>query len=104
MTTLPGIPPNMSLAAAISAGLIPRSLQLTGYAAPGSLPNPTVASLSSAAGANGTGPLSPALAGSGGSNNSLGTGILSIADGNLNTAIQSMQASAITTANPPQLG
>jgi hypothetical protein len=104
MTTLPGIPPNMSLAAAISAGLVPRSLQLTGYAAPGSLPNPTIASLSSAAGAQGTGPLSTANAGSGGSNNALGSAILSIPDGNLNTNMQSMSASAITTANPPQLG
>lgn len=48
--TLPGIPPNMSLAAAISAGLIPRSLQLTGYGA--GLPNPTIASLESAASTN----------------------------------------------------
>lgn len=102
MTTLPGIPPNMSLAAAISAGLIPRSLQLTGYGA--GLPNPTIASLSSAAGAQGTGPQSTASAGAGWSNCSLGTGILSIPDGNQNVAMASQPASAIVPANPPQLG
>jgi hypothetical protein len=104
MTTLPGIPPNMSLAAAISAGLVPRSLQLTGYAAPGSLPSPTIASLSSAAGTQGTGPLSTAAAGEGWSNCSVGSGILSIPDGQKNTAMLSQPASAIVPANPPQLG
>jgi hypothetical protein len=104
MTTLPGIPPNMSLLAAQSAGLVPASLQLTGYAAPGSLPSSTIASLSSAAGTQGTGPSTSMASGTGWSNRPIGSGILSIPDGNQNTAMQSQPASAITTANPPQLG
>jgi hypothetical protein len=104
MTTLPGIPPNMSALAAQSAGLLPSNLQLTGYAAPGSLPSPTVASLSSTAGTQGTGPQSTASAGAGWSNCPIGSGILGIPDGNQNTAMLSQPASAIVPASPPQLG
>jgi hypothetical protein len=95
MTT--GIPPNMSLAAAISCGLIPRSLQLTGYGA--GLPSPTIASLTSDAGSSGTGSLSPTNAGSGGSNDSHGTG-------RKNTVMKSMNAvdAVALAANPPQMG
>ena len=102
--TTPGIPPNMSLLAAQSAGLVPANLQLTGYAAPGSLPSPTIASLSSAAGTQGVGPQSMASAGAGWSNCTVGSGILGIPDGNQNTAMQSQPASAIVPATPPQLG
>jgi hypothetical protein len=104
MTTLPGIPPNMSLLAAQSAGLVPANLQLTGYAAPGSLPSPTVASLSSAAGTQGTGPQTSSAAGAGWSNCPIGSGILAIPDGNQNTAMLSQPASAIVPTSPPQLG
>jgi hypothetical protein len=94
----------MSALAAQSAGLLPVNLQLTGYAAPGSLPSPTIASLSSAAGTQGTGPQSTAAAGAGWSNCPIGSGILAIPDGNQNTAMLSQPASAVVPASPPQLG
>lgn len=59
LQALPGIPPNFSVMAALSAGLLPANGQITNFSAP----NQTVLSVLSAAGANGNA-FSPALNGS----------------------------------------
>ena len=95
---LPGVPPNFSLLAAMSAGLVPANVQVTPFAAP----NQTLMSVLSSAGANGSqfnavnntaivaGPTGPAGS--------------AVNDGGAVEIQASMPESGLTFATPPGYG
>jgi hypothetical protein len=98
--TLPGMPPNMSVAAAISAGLIPTNVLCTNFGTRDSRPGRSVLESLSDAGKNGTG-LSYVADGGSANSSACGSGSPTAAAGGDNQAMQSAGESTVIPPNAP---
>ena len=97
---IPGIPPNMSVLAAISAGLLPGSALQTNFGIRDSRPGRSVLESMSDAGKNGTGLNFVAFGGSPGGT-ACGSGSPTAAAGGDNQAVQSSGENSIIPQNSP---